>query len=89
MKALLKSEGEIVMADQVAEPAANQNSRLQSGSGRVQTARTEAKRPPRGRQMDEEAVRRVDGLAKAYFNEILSDAQGNARFIEMVNSFKS
>lgn len=80
MKAL--REREVDPADEVA----NQNRRAVTETRSVEAIGSPGKRPRR--RMDPETARRIDGLAKAYFQEALEDVQANERLIEMVNSFK-
>jgi len=69
-----------------ADEAANQNRRAVMETRSVETEGSSGKRSRR--RMDPETARRIDGLAKAYFQEALEDVQANEKLIEMVNSFK-
>lgn len=74
-----------MIADDEAGAAANQNGRTtpEAKGGEM------ANGMKRGRQaMDVETVRRIDQLAKAYFQKTMDDAESNARLVDMVNSFK-
>lgn len=74
-----------MIVDDVADAAANQNGRTKPEEKGMEMANGRK----RGRQaMDVETVRRIDQLAKAYFQKTMDDAESNARLVDMVNSFR-